>query len=315
MEGPASTDEASMPTEPERMRRTSNRKAAKRTCFTLFLPAANILLPPPEEDIPERKKPRLQATLPAIAADADTLNASKDDAIASVASADTAGIDPVAAIPMQPKNGATGAPPRWWTPEEDTKLSDETTARVGKRWTKAEDSTLKDAIKKHNGKNWAAIAALVPGRTKQQCWNRCRATSDSKSDKTTARVGKKWTKEEDSTLKDAVEKHKGKNWAAIAALVPGRTKKQCLNRWHNILVSTSDETTARVGEKWTKAEDSTLKDAIKKHNGKNWAAIAALVPGRTKKQCWSRWSKWLGPRRITITQEEHGTTNDAPALV
>jgi hypothetical protein len=38
--------------------------------------------------------------------------------------------------------------------------------------------------------------------------------------------------DEDSTLKDAVEKHNGEDWAAIAALVPGRTKQQCLNRWH-----------------------------------------------------------------------------------
>jgi hypothetical protein len=47
----------------------------------------------------------------------------------------------------------------------------------------------------------------------------------------------------------------------------------------------SDETITRVG-KWTKEENSTLKDAIVKHNGKNWKAITelALVPGRTKKQ-------------------------------
>jgi hypothetical protein len=31
-------------------------------------------------------------------------------------------------------------------------------------------------------------------------------------------------------LKAAVQIHGGKNWDAVAALVPGRTRKQCQNR-------------------------------------------------------------------------------------
>jgi hypothetical protein len=54
----------------------------------------------------------------------------------------------------------------------------------------------------------------------------------------------------------------------IGLLVPGRTKQGV------------DETTARVGT-WTPDEDSELKDAVKKRNGKKWADIAALVTGRT----------------------------------
>jgi hypothetical protein len=113
----------------------------------------------------------------------------------------------------------------------------------------------------------------------------------SKSDNTTARKGK-WTTDEDSTLADAVEKYKGGDWAGIAALVPGRTKKQCLSRWNIALHSKSDETTVRKG-KWTTDEDSTLTDAVEKHNGGDWAAISKLVPGRSRhhvgldgKMCW-----------------------------
>jgi hypothetical protein len=70
--------------------------------------------------------------------------------------------------------------------------------------------------------------------------------------------------------------------AAISALVPGRTKaRQCTSRWHGVLDYKSDETIARVGKKWTK-EDVELKDAVEKHNGEDWAAIAALVPGRKR---------------------------------
>jgi hypothetical protein len=180
----------------------------------------------------------------------------------------------------------------------NSKKNAEKSGRNGK-WTSDEDSTLKDAIKKYNGENWAAISALVPGRTKKQCWNRCRATSDSKKNQTTARMGT-WTKEEVCTLKDAVKKHNGEDWAAISALVPGRTEKQCWHRWHDQLRSKTDETTARAGN-WTTDEDSTLKEAVEKHNGENWAAIAALVPGRTKMQCRSRWQYKLFPNGDATT--------------
>jgi hypothetical protein len=85
----------------------------------------------------------------------------------------------------------------------------------------------------------------------------------------------RWTKDEDCKLKDAVEKHNGKNWEDISALVPGRTKKQCTRRWHNILDSKNDETAAHL-VRWTKEEDNALKVAVEKHNGEDWAAIPAF---------------------------------------
>jgi myb proto-oncogene protein len=117
------------------------------------------------------------------------------------------------------------------------------------RWTKEEDSTLKDAVDMYNGKNWAAIAALVPGRTKSQCRGRWYCALEPKSHATAARKGK-WTKEEDVELKDIVEKHNGKKWVATAALLPGRTNQQFMHRWHRALVCKNDETTAHAGT-WT----------------------------------------------------------------
>jgi hypothetical protein len=120
MEGP--TDEASIPTESNKSMSGTilKRKVCTKTCVTK-LTAANIKSSL-DEYIPARKKPRLQvpASLPAIAADADTLNAyaSPDAGVAvPVASAD-AGTAPVAASPMQPNDGATRAPPHRWTTEE-----------------------------------------------------------------------------------------------------------------------------------------------------------------------------------------------------
>jgi hypothetical protein len=93
IEGP--TDEASISAEPNKSMSgttsTLKRKVCTKTCVTK-LTAANILLSSPDEYIPARKKPRFQcwipvgfnfeacqipdkAALPAIAADADSLNA------------------------------------------------------------------------------------------------------------------------------------------------------------------------------------------------------------------------------------------------
>ncbi len=40
----------------------------------------------------------------------------------------------------------------------------------------------------------------------------------------------KWTKEEDKHLVDAVAKNLS-SWGKVAELVPGRTSKQCRERW------------------------------------------------------------------------------------
>jgi myb proto-oncogene protein len=155
-------------------------------------------------------------------------------------------------------------------------------------WTADEDKTLKDAVPTDGEKNWVAISAQVRGRTRTQCYSRWHNTlKPSSVDPTTARAGK-WKADEYTKLKAAVQKHGGKNWVAIAALVLGRTKRQCRKRWHDVLVSNIDQATARMGL-WTADEDKKLKNAVRAHGGKNWKAIAALVPGRTKRQCRERW--------------------------
>jgi len=46
---------------------------------------------------------------------------------------------------------------------------------------------------------------------------------------------------------------------------------------------------------WTAAEDKLLRDAVTRHNGKNWKEVAALFPNRTRAQCSHRWQKVLNP--------------------
>jgi hypothetical protein len=68
--------------------------------------------------------------------------------------------------------------------------------------------------------------------------------------------------------------------------------------------------------KWSAADDSQLKHAVQTHGDNDWVVISALVPGRTKKQCWDRWryKKHMDPNRSTVQGEEHGTVKKAPAL-
>jgi hypothetical protein len=159
--------------------------------------------------------------------------------------------------------------------------------RTGK-WKEEEDTKLKDAVHKHGGKDWDAIAALVPGRTKKQCHSRWRNTLDPSINQASGRTCKKWNEDEDIELKNAVHKHGSKDWAAITALVQGRTSSQCRHRWREVLVPRTNQANGRTG-KWREEEDIELKNAVHKHGGKDWAAIAALVQGRTSSQCQHRW--------------------------
>jgi myb proto-oncogene protein len=175
--------------------------------------------------------------------------------------------------------------------------------RTGK-WSEEEDSKLKDAVQLHGGKDWVVIAALVPGRTRSQCYKRWHDFLDSSIDQANRLMGK-WAEDEDSKLKVAVQAHGVKNWAAIATLIPGRTKIQCAYRWHSDLVYSTDGTTGRTGT-WTEDELIILKDSVQTNGGKNWVAIAALVPGRTSIQCTKRWHM---ARCLGSQHRQDGRTN------
>jgi hypothetical protein len=67
------------------------------------------------------------------------------------------------------------------------------------------------------------IAAMVPGRTKNQCNKRWYNALDPSVALTAGSTGK-WTEDEDLKLKAAVQTFGGKNWPEIAAMVSGGQK-------------------------------------------------------------------------------------------
>jgi hypothetical protein len=347
---PTEDDEASIPTEHVRngpnLNRTFTvrRKAAKRILpWDLPIDEIQLALPrPQDEDIQERKRPRLEEPVPTSTDDAIAENTSHNTALA-LPPPDRDESNPVGG--MHPNRMTAGV---HWTPEEDAKLTsavaktkkkclvmehridwvaiaalvprrtnlqcqsrwynalnpsiDQTSGRTGK-WKEDEDIKLKAAVQTDGGKNWAAIAELVPGRTKIQCRNRWRNVLDPSITLTAGRADK-WTEDEDLKLKNSVQTRGGKSWDEIAALVQGRTRKQCFNRWRNTLDPSIALTTGRTG-KWTEDEDIKLKNSVHMHGGKGWKAIAALVQGRTKIQCCNRWHDLLDPS-IDLTAGRKG---------
>lgn len=90
-----------------------------------------------------------------------------------------------------------------------------------------------------------------------------------------ANRGKKiWTLEEDNRLRMLVETHGTSKWAFVSSFMPGRSGKQCRERFHNHL-----DVGIVVGE-WTPEEDKIV-FALQHHLGNLWSKIAALLPGRT----------------------------------
>jgi hypothetical protein len=257
---PTGQDEASIPSETvsndSDMNRTvtNSRKAAKRS-LPWDLKAGELLVSQDEDNL-ARKKPRLEEPLP-----------TTDEAARKTASPDiSVGLPPPAvdnddvdakADPVtdaQPSAGASTRSTGSWTQEEDAKLTRALANTYKKRWGKKYVT------------DWVAVSALVLGRTKMQCLYRWKDALGPSNDRASERKGK-WTEDEDIKLKAAVQTHGGKNWAAIAVLVPGRTRSQCLTRWHHALNPTIDRANERTG-KWAEDEDSKLKDTVQTHDGK-----------------------------------------------
>mmetsp|Transcript_22597 Transcript_22597/g.46946 ORF Transcript_22597/g.46946 Transcript_22597/m.46946 type:complete len:568 (-) Transcript_22597:166-1869(-) len=142
-------------------------------------------------------------------------------------------------------------------------------------WTKEEDDKLREAVKFHNESNWKLIAAKVGTRNHMQCLQRWMKVL------TPGLVKGPWTKNEDEMLIRLVnEGHK--NWGTLALKIPGRTSKQCRERWFHALDPTINKTA------YTEEEDKIIIDLHAKV-GNRWATIAKSLSNRTENSVKIRW--------------------------
>lgn len=84
----------------------------------------------------------------------------------------------------------------------------------------------------------------------------------------------KWTEDEDDRLKCVVMDGYD-HWGKVAERMPGRTAKQCRERWTNYLDPTLLKTP------FTGAEDEKIL-LLQRLNGNKWALISRELPGRTE---------------------------------
>lgn len=72
---------------------------------------------------------------------------------------------------------------------------------------------------------------------------------------------KQWTQYEDDTVRRLVHLHGTRSWTLVAQNLPGRTGKQCRERWHNHL----DHDIRK--DAWSVEEDRMLYELHEKASG------------------------------------------------
>jgi hypothetical protein len=117
---------------------------------------------------------------------------------------------------------------------------------------------------------------------------------------------KKWGPFEDAVLLGAVARVGTDRWRSVAPLVPGRTAKQCRERW---LSHWSPD--IATGE-WSPEEDLRLLEN-QAAMGNQWAQIKTALPGRSISAVKNRWI-WLCRRDIPRHATELGELAKARPL-
>ncbi|KAL6799317.1 Homeodomain-like protein [Trichoderma sp. SZMC 28013] len=101
----------------------------------------------------------------------------------------------------------------------------------------------------------------------------------------------RWTNAEDEILICKVRAQEllgqPKDWSSIAAIISGRSNKDCRKRWVRL------NGCIKKGE-WSSIEDIQLRDAFEKF-GARWVQVSRYIKTRSADQCAARWQNYLDP--------------------
>ena len=105
---------------------------------------------------------------------------------------------------------------------------------------------------------------------------------------------KRFSAEEDRLLKALVDGNRQKSWDQIAREIPGRTARQCRDRYNNYLFKEIS------GASWKPTEDEII---LKMHKeiGPKWSLIAKQLVGRSGNNVKNRWYKFLSKQKHNHT--------------
>lgn len=142
------------------------------------------------------------------------------------------------------------------------------TKRSGK-WTEEEDFLLQQIVPIYNERHWRKISLHMKGRSAIQCLHRW--TKILKP----GLVKGPWSIEEDEKLKTWIQEKGPIKWAQCAKGIPGRSGKQCRERWFNNL-----NPNVKKGD-WTPEEDDLIFKLYVNY-GSSWSKIAMHFNDRTE---------------------------------
>jgi hypothetical protein len=99
----------------------------------------------------------------------------------------------------------------------------------------------------------------------------------------------RWTTDEDRQLIEIMAEN-FKSWGKVSELMPGRTSKQCRERWNNYLRPDV------VHSVFSEREDGIIL-SMQEELGNKWALIARALPGRTENAVKVRFSVLVKSRQ------------------
>jgi hypothetical protein len=151
-------------------------------------------------------------------------------------------------------------------------------------WTEAEEKRLAVVVVTCGEKNWDMVATMMPNRSKAACRRKWILTANG------------WTPNEDMPLREAVAACGEGNWDEIAARMLGHTALACQVRWAIITENHNNGSTKQPAKPlpWSDEEEKRLVHAIFTCGIEAWAAVDALVMGRSGVACREKWRMMMG---------------------